>query len=588
MGWNDSVADAALAASGGGASLYFAKPTWQTGTGVPSDGRRDVPDLALNASPNHDGYLICSEDGENGTVVSTCTSGFRTGAAGDLTVIGGTSCAAPTFSAVAALLNEYLVSGAFQTTPGLGNANLNLYYIAANNPTALNDITTGSNIVPCAQASIGCPASAPFQFGFEAGIGYDQVTGLGSVNANTLATAWGDLSTATTTSVSPSATSIVTGGSVTFTATVTPSTATGSVTFYDNGSTAALGAGTLSSGTASFTTTSLASGANSIVGSYGGINAPSKSSAVTVNVTAPFTMTPTPTAVTVAAGQTATFTIAIAPVNGFTGAVSFTNSTVSNPGSCTAGLPAGALCNFTQPGALPTTVILTITTLPNMALPSGAQAITVTGTSGSAKSTTTVNLTVTATTETFNLTSTANSFSIAVGGTAQVPLTVNSTTGFIVGTGTAAITALPVTYTCAGIPVTAEISCQISPGNGQPTNALGVTVNLVTTPMTSQLQRPRLGRSRVFYALLLPGLFGVVFVMGSRTRGMRLLSLIVILGLSTVWLGACGGSGGGGSTIPPNSGTPPGSYPGITINATTGGANPITSSFAIQNFTVTQ
>ena len=73
------MADDALAASGGGASIYFTKPTWQTGTGVPSDGRRDVPDLALNASPNHDGYLFCSEDGTGGTVVSTCTSGFRTG-----------------------------------------------------------------------------------------------------------------------------------------------------------------------------------------------------------------------------------------------------------------------------------------------------------------------------------------------------------------------------------------------------------------------------------------------------------------------------------------------------------------------------
>jgi subtilase family serine protease len=588
MGWNDSVADAALAASGGGASIFFAKPSWQTGAGVPSDSKRDVPDLALNASPNHDGYLICSEDGPNGTVVATCTSGFRTGSGGVLTPIGGTSCAAPTFAAVAALLNEYLVTKGFQATPGLGNANPNIYYIATNNPTALNDITTGSNIVPCTQGTISCPATAPFQFGFDAGVGYDQVTGLGSVNANSLATAWGDLSTATTTSVSPSATSIVTGGSVTFTATVTPATATGTVSFYDNGSTTAMGAGTLSNGTATFTTTSLPSGSNSIVGSYRGINAQSKSSAVAVNVSAPFTMTPTPTAATVAAGQTATFTIAIAPVNGFTGAVSFTNSTVSNPGSCSAGLPTGALCSFSQPGALPTSVILTITTLPNMALPSGAQAITVTGTSGSSTSTTSVNLTVTPTTESFTLTSTANSFSVAVGGTAQVPITVNSSTGFIVGSGSGATTAAPVTYTCSGIPVTAEISCQISPGSGQPTSAINVTVNLVTTPMTSQLQRPPLGRSRIFYALLLPGLFGVVFVMGSRTRGLRLLSLIVILGCSTLWLGSCGGSGGSGSTIPPNPGTPPGSYPGITINATTGGANPITSSFAITNFTVTQ
>jgi subtilase family serine protease len=36
--------------SGGGASHYYAKPAWQTGPGVPSDGVRDLPDVALSAS----------------------------------------------------------------------------------------------------------------------------------------------------------------------------------------------------------------------------------------------------------------------------------------------------------------------------------------------------------------------------------------------------------------------------------------------------------------------------------------------------------------------------------------------------------
>jgi subtilase family serine protease len=293
------------------------------------------------------------------------------------------------------------------------------------------------------------------------------------------------------------------------------------------------------------------------------------------------TLTPSP----VSAGQSTAATLTISPVAGSTGmVVNF------SPNNCT-GLPTGATCSFNPPsvnfnGTDPATTVVTIATIPTM-VASGPQTITIAPTNSSV-TTTSVNLTVTPTTESFTLTSTANSFSVAVGGTAQVPITVNSSTGFIVGSGSGATTAVPVTYTCSGIPVTAEISCQISPGSGQPTSAINVTVNLVTTPMTSQLQRPPLGRSRIFYALLLPGLFGVVFVMGSRTRGLRLLSLIVILGCSTLWLGSCGGSGGSGSTIPPNPGTPPGSYPGITINATTGGANPITSSFAITNFTVTQ
>src|SRR5258707_913602 len=58
MGWNDTsnVANTGgeLRGSGGGASTLVSKPSWQTGPGVPNDGKRDVPDLALNASSIHD------------------------------------------------------------------------------------------------------------------------------------------------------------------------------------------------------------------------------------------------------------------------------------------------------------------------------------------------------------------------------------------------------------------------------------------------------------------------------------------------------------------------------------------------------
>ena len=45
-------------AGGGGASTIFAQPPWQTGLGVPNNGARNVPDIALAASPDHDGYLV--------------------------------------------------------------------------------------------------------------------------------------------------------------------------------------------------------------------------------------------------------------------------------------------------------------------------------------------------------------------------------------------------------------------------------------------------------------------------------------------------------------------------------------------------
>ena len=72
----------------------------------------------------------------------------------------------------------------------------------------------------------------------------------------------------TTTTVNIDAESPNSGASVAFTATVTPSTATGTVQFLDGG--ALLGTGTISGGSASFTTASLAQGTHSITAVYSG------------------------------------------------------------------------------------------------------------------------------------------------------------------------------------------------------------------------------------------------------------------------------------------------------------------------------
>jgi hypothetical protein len=107
-------------------------------------------------------------------------------------------------------------------------------------------------------------------------------------------------------------------------------------------------------------------------------------------------------------------------------------------------------------------------------------------------------------------------------------------------------------------------------------SATSLTMSIATTPPTGEL-RPIMGRgSRIFYALLLPGMFGIVFAGGSRTRAARLLGLIVVLSFSTLWMGACGG----GSSSQKNPGTPAGSYT-VTVNATTGGTNPLTSTFNV-------
>jgi hypothetical protein len=284
--------------------------------------------------------------------------------------------------------------------------------------------------------------------------------------------------------------------------------------------------------------------------------------------------------------------LTLTPVNGSTQTINFTNSTSSNtgssPGSCTAGLPTGALCTFnptsiTLDGIHSQNITLVITTLPNMA--SGSSAITVTGTAsgtGGTSHTAGVNLTVTPTTESFTLAPTNGAtFAVPVGGTASVQLAVSSSNGFV--NSTSSTTVLPLNYSCAGLPGTAEITCQFSPNTGQQVSATAVTLNLVTTPRTVKLDRP-FDRSRgMFYALLLPGLFGILFIGGSRTRTSRLLSLIVLVGCSTLWLGACGGSS---SSALKNAGTPPSTY-SVTVTATTGGASPLVATSPAITLTVT-
>ncbi|MGC1451456.1 MAG: hypothetical protein WA830_15610, partial [Candidatus Sulfotelmatobacter sp.] len=150
--------------------------------------------------------------------------------------------------------------------------------------------------------------------------------------------------------------------------------------------------------------------------------------------------------------------------------------------------------------------------------------------------------------------------------------------GFIVTSGTSSSTLLPVTYSCSGLP--SQSTCNFSPSNVSSATSVSFTV-FTTPPTTSRLRSG--GNTRIFYAALLPGLFGIMFTVGSRRRslgGMRLLGLIVVLGFSTLWLGSCGNS-----SSATNPGTPKGTST-VTVNATTGGSAPITAS-PVLSFTLT-
>lgn len=265
--WNDSVEDGTPSAGGGGASTYFAKPAWQTGTGVPTDGKRDVPDLAMPASADHDAYLVYTS--------------------GTLEAYGGTSVGAPVFAGITGLLNQYLQVNGLQTAAGSGSLNSRLYSLAAISPGAFHDVTVGNNmVVSCASQS--CASNL---VGFNATPGYDQASGLGSVDAFNLISAWAQTSTATKAEATVQLTSTVgtltLTGSTVLTATVTSAggaTPTGTVTFYAAG--VSLGSAKVSGAGLAAVATMMATAAQLSAGTPETAALSASSTAVTPEVTA--------------------------------------------------------------------------------------------------------------------------------------------------------------------------------------------------------------------------------------------------------------------------------------------------------------
>src|SRR5215831_2444695 len=258
VAWNDSAEDGEPSATGGGASRFFAKPSWQNVAGVPGDTARHVPDVAMSASADHDGYLVYSQGGDY--------------------VFGGTSVPTPIYAGLAALLNQKAVSQG-QSTAGLGNINPALYALSQTSPSAFHDITAGDNIVTlnCVR-SRNCVAET---VGFTSGIGYDQATGLGSVDAYRLLTGW----TGAAAIAAPSASLTLQSNIPTLTAsdtvfvtataaTADSSTLSGTVTFTASG--AQLGSASLSGSAGTATATlavsgsKLAQGVSTITASWNG------------------------------------------------------------------------------------------------------------------------------------------------------------------------------------------------------------------------------------------------------------------------------------------------------------------------------
>ncbi len=185
--WNEPLdrnGAAQLGATGGGISIYIAKPAWQTGNGVPANQSRNTPDVSLNASA-HDGYFTCMAAQNGSCVVANHSFHFL--------VSSGTSASAPSMAGIAALLNQKI--GAPQS-----NLNPRLYQLAANPGNGVfHDVTIASSgVTPCSLATPSlCNNSTPGPSdlsgglqGYAVGDGYDLATGLGSIDVANLLTQW--------------------------------------------------------------------------------------------------------------------------------------------------------------------------------------------------------------------------------------------------------------------------------------------------------------------------------------------------------------------------------------------------------------
>jgi subtilase family serine protease len=339
MAWNDDSAGCGqndcLSSGGGGASTLFTKPSWQTGVpGISgSITKREVPDLALYASPNVPGFLLCSSDTSAWASLQqgSCAVGFRDSNDVYLTLAGGTSFDGPIFSGILALINQKA-----GYTTGQGLINPTLYTLASNSATygsAFHDIQTGNNY--CLAGSANCASSDGNQFGFAAGVGYDQVTGLGSVDANNLATAWPAntvisptlIATTTTIGASSSAPNVGVSDAFTITVAAATGTPTGTLTLTvdDN---APITETLESNGTYVYTTSFSTAGSHTILAAYAGdATYAASTGSVSVNVavassgSGSITLAASPSTLTTSQGSTGVETITVTPAGGYTGTV---------------------------------------------------------------------------------------------------------------------------------------------------------------------------------------------------------------------------------------------------------------------------
>jgi len=373
----------------------WVKPSWQTGvSGIPGDGVRDIPDVSFFAGDGslNSATLVCASP----LLGTSCNLSINANTGSpNMIEVGGTSVATPEMAGVMALINQK--AGAPQ-----GNPNAQLYVLAgkqnyascsAESVTAgssscyFNDVDQGTIGMPCdygaaeggwsynsqsqswyqmgSTAGIQSPNCAALNSGdtigtlvvpgssntqaFNAAVGFDEATGLGSMNVANVVNAWTStiIGTATATvTITPGSGTINSNQTLGVTVKVTGTgvTPTGSATLTASGVTYSATHALDNTGSYAFTVpinTFTATGTVTLTANYSGDTvyaAASNSTTVSVTYIPPPTYginaITNPTAIS-SPGGTTTASVTVASTNGYAGTVTLGCSLTTAPQGAT-------------------------------------------------------------------------------------------------------------------------------------------------------------------------------------------------------------------------------------------------------------
>lgn len=151
--------------TGGGFSNYTTRPSYQ--------------DAAVLNYLNHHGVLLpplslFNSSGRAYPDVSAVGHNLVINIYGGVDIADGTSAATPIFAGILTRINDFLLS---MNQPPLGFANPMLYQAAEETPESFFDVTVGNN--KCGDV-LHPPYLACCEYGFQASLGWDPITGLGT------------------------------------------------------------------------------------------------------------------------------------------------------------------------------------------------------------------------------------------------------------------------------------------------------------------------------------------------------------------------------------------------------------------------